>query len=192
MKSISDTKLKYLIDKFKRSNVYSATRLENSRTFQVDADKGDSVAKFDGTNNVVLGINGVLPTENGGTGVQSLADLGLALGLLKCQIKSYTGDDKTSITHKFTDLKELLMVVIQPKSSSRNTIIVAIKGVNKIGLLDNTSNSDYWRGISFDGNTVKLTRQHASYFLEDDVKLNQYNDILNNLGAEYIALGIGY
>lgn len=65
-------------------NAQSATKLETPRNIQVDLEKSTGV-DFDGTEDVTIGVNGVLPIEKGGTGATNpegvLNNLGVDLSL---------------------------------------------------------------------------------------------------------------
>jgi hypothetical protein len=59
----------------------SAERLTDGKTIRTDLGKTSAV-KFNGTENVEVGVTGVLPVANGGTGANSVANAQSALGIV--------------------------------------------------------------------------------------------------------------
>lgn len=60
-------------------NAATATKFETARTIQIALDSTEA-ASFDGTQNVTLGVSGILPVANGGTGASTLASGAVLIG----------------------------------------------------------------------------------------------------------------
>lgn len=135
MKSISDTKLNYLIQKIKTminsssnnnhthnyagsdspgGSATSAKKLANKRTFLTDLGSSAS-AEFDGTANASVGVKGVLPVANGGTGLKYYNPKNKT-NIIR---GSYTGGDYDFVTISVNSNLETnpYLIVIQTESN---------------------------------------------------------------------------
>ena len=88
-------------------NSFYASQLDTARTFLTNL-SSTSTGLFDGTQDVVSGITGILPISNGGTGTNSLDSLASTLGAGRIEVGRYEGvgkygsSNKRSLTVGFT------------------------------------------------------------------------------------------
>lgn len=164
MKTISDVKLSYLVKKLldkislksdlNHTHKYagsssvggsadSANKLSAQRSLKVDLTK-NSTAVFDGTADATMGVNGILPVTNGGTGVSNLDSLIKDKSILRIKKFEYTGTGDQWSNLDLTiptpiPFSELLMVMIQKQDkgeswygTSDGSALIIIKGTTHI------------------------------------------------------------
>ena len=200
----------------------SANKLSTNKGLRVNLSKNSSNGYdiFNGTQDIDIGVNGVLPVDKGGTGVSSYPALSNKLKQLKMSIIPYTGNGANSRTFTFQGINDLQLVILQQVTSfsmanlggtstfldeddqfiSKNEIIgflpeyqdtiTLIRGVE---LISRVEEIDVPRGAPKLGKLIAWNGNNSvtlSRYPLDNV--GSWTHICNENGVDYLALAIGY